>query len=167
KPQDRPSPYQRQAKKQKVKDAPLTSAQPAAARTATRQNLTLSDWLTVFAYVNAHPAMLQCDIVKHFKSLQSNALIFTQSTLSQKFKEWLTLEAQFKIPLLQQLNDNPNALSSKCPCVVTRPDALFLWVKHMEEKGEHANGPMLMEKQQKFEELFEVPEEEQLLGDGW
>ena len=40
-------------KKPKVKDTPATSAQPA--RTAC-PNLTLSDWLTVFAYVDAHQA---------------------------------------------------------------------------------------------------------------
>jgi len=106
--------------------------------------------------------MPQCDIVNHFKSLQSGALIFTQSTLSRKLKERLTLEARIK--------DNPNALSSKRPRIVTRPDvdrALFLWIKQMEEKGEHVNGPMLKEKRRRFEELFEVPEEEQLSGDGW
>jgi len=159
KPRDRPPAYQRQPKKPKVKDTPATSAQPAR---ITRPNLTLSDWLTVFAYVDAHQAMPQCDIVNHFKSLRSGALIFTQSTLSRKLKERSTLEAR--------INDNPNALSSKRPRTVTRPDvdrALFLWVRHMEEKGEHVNGPMLKEKRRKFEELFGVPEEEQLSGDGW
>jgi hypothetical protein len=156
KPQDKP-PYQRQPKKLKVNDTPATSAQPAA-HTAARQNLTLNDWLTVFAYIDAHPAISQCDIVNHFKSLQSGALIFTQLTLSRKLKECSTLEAR--------INDNPNALSSKWLRTVTRPDvdrALFLWVKQMEEKGEHVNGPMLKEKRQKFEELLEVPEN----GDGW
>jgi len=158
---DKPPPYQRHPKKPKVKDTPVTSAQPAA-HAATRQNLTLNDWLTVFAYIDAHPAILQCDVVNHFKSLQSGALIFTPSTLSQKLKECSTLEAR--------INDNPSALSSKRPHIVTRPDvdrALFLWVRHMEEKGEQVNGPMLKAKRQKFEELFEVPEEEKLLGDGW
>jgi hypothetical protein len=162
KPRDKPAPYQREPKKPKVKDAPATSAHPTASHTSLRQNLTLSDWLTVFAYIDAHQAMPQCDIVNHFKSLQSGALIFTQSTLSRKLKERLTLEAR--------INDNPNALSSKQLRIVTRPDvdrALFLWVRHMEEKGEHVNGPMLKEKRQRFEELFEVPEEEQLSGDGW
>src|SRR6267154_4434075 len=161
KPRDKPPPYQRQPKKQKVNDTPATSAQPAA-RIAARQNLTLNDWLTVFAYIDAHPTISQCDIVNHFKSLQSGALIFTQSTLLCKLKERLTLEAC--------INDNPNTLSSKRPRTVTRPDvdrALFLWVKQMEEKGEHVNGPMLKEKRQKFEELLEVPEDEQLSGDGW
>ncbi|KAG1835808.1 hypothetical protein F4604DRAFT_1910703 [Suillus subluteus] len=48
KPRDTPPPYgHRQQKKLKVKNTPVTSAQPAAVYTA-RQNLTLSDWLTVF-----------------------------------------------------------------------------------------------------------------------
>jgi hypothetical protein len=163
KPCNKPAPYQRQPKKPKVKDTPVTSAQLATVHTTTaRQNLTLNDWLTVFTYIDAHPAMPQCDIVNHFKSLQSGALIFTQSTLSQKLKEHLTLEAR--------INDNPNALSSKQPHIVTRPDvdrALFLWVRGMEEKGEHVNGPMMKEKRRRFEELFEVPEEEWLSGEGW
>lgn len=37
----------------------------------------------------------------------------------------------------------------------------------MEAKGEQVNGPMLKEKRHEFEELFNVPEEERLLGDGW
>jgi hypothetical protein len=61
KPRDKPPPYQRQPKKPKVNDTPATSAQPAA-HTAARQNLTLNDWLTVFAYIDAHPAISQCDI---------------------------------------------------------------------------------------------------------
>ena len=67
--QDKPPPYQRHPKKPKVKDTPVTSAQPAA-RAATCQNLTLNDWLTVFAYIDVHPAILQRDVVNHFKSLQ-------------------------------------------------------------------------------------------------
>ncbi|OAX42762.1 hypothetical protein K503DRAFT_293282 [Rhizopogon vinicolor AM-OR11-026] len=47
-----------------------TSAQ-LAARTAARQNLTLNDWFTVFAYIDTHPAISQCDIVNHFKNVDS------------------------------------------------------------------------------------------------
>ncbi|OJA15557.1 hypothetical protein AZE42_08176 [Rhizopogon vesiculosus] len=113
KPRNKPPPYQRQPKKPKVNDTSATSAQPAA-HTAARQNLTLNDWLTVFAYIHAHPTISQCDIVNHFfKNLQSGTLIFTQSTLSRKLKERSTLEAR--------INDNPNALSSKRPRTVTRP----------------------------------------------
>ncbi|KAF9222852.1 hypothetical protein BS17DRAFT_767602 [Gyrodon lividus] len=62
---------------------------------------------------------------------RSGALIFTQSMLSQKLKEHPELE--------KHINDNPNALSSKQPWIVTCPDVervLFLWVKHIEGKGE-------------------------------
>ncbi|KAF9219086.1 hypothetical protein BS17DRAFT_811334 [Gyrodon lividus] len=67
-------------------------------------------------------------------------------------------------------NDNPNALSSKRPRVVTRPDverALVLWVRDMEQKGETISGPMLREKQKRFEDKFQVPETERLLGESW
>jgi hypothetical protein len=37
----------------------------------------------------------------------------------------------------------------------------------MEIKGDTVNGPMLRAKRAKFEEEFDVPEEERLLGDGW
>ncbi|KAG2077435.1 hypothetical protein BDR04DRAFT_1000592, partial [Suillus decipiens] len=133
-----------QQKKPKVKNTPVTSAQPAV-HTAC-QNLTLSDWLNVFAYDDAHPTVSQSDIVNHFKSLQTGAFIFTQSTLSRKLRGRSILEAR--------INDNPNALSSKRPRILTRPDverALFLWVRHMEERGEQVNGPMLKEKRQRFE----------------
>jgi hypothetical protein len=101
-------------------------------------------------------------VVTHFKTLQSGALIFTQPTLSRKLKERLELE--------KRINNNPSALSSKRPHTVTRPDvekALYLWVKHMEQKGEQVNGPMLKEKRIRFEELFNVPKDEQLSGEGW
>ena len=68
------------------------------------------------------------------------------------------------------VSKTPSALSLKQPHVVTHPDvekALFLWVKHMEEKGESVNGPMLIAKHQKFEELFNVPENERLCGESW
>ena len=64
----------------------------------------------------------------------------------------------------------PGALSSKHPWVVTCPDmerALVLWVHHMEEKGETVNGLMLRVKWARFEEQFNVPESEWLLGNGW
>jgi hypothetical protein len=45
--------------------------------------------------------------------------------------------------------------------------ALFLWVKHMEEKGETVNGPMLVTKRGKFEDSFNVPDDECLRGESW
>jgi Tc5 transposase DNA-binding domain len=72
--------------------------------------------------------------------------------------------------LERHVTSHLNALSSKRPCVVTRPDverALVLWMRHMEEKGESVTGPMLKVKQLKFEKEFNVPEEERLSADGW
>ena len=66
------------------------------------------------------------------------------------------------------MSETLNALSSKQPHVVMHPDvekALFLWVKHMEEKGESVNGPMLIAKHQKFEDHFNVPDNERLHGE--
>ena len=92
KPRDKPPPYQRQSKKPKVNDTPATSAQ-LATHTAARQNLTLNDWLTVFAYIDAHPAISKCDIVNHFKSLQSGASVFTQSTLITVVRQVIEVES--------------------------------------------------------------------------
>jgi hypothetical protein len=67
-----------------------------------------------------------------------------------------------------QINDNPNALSSKQPRIVTRPDvecALILWVRHMESRRETVTGPMLREKRKRFEDEFAVPENERLSGE--
>jgi Tc5 transposase DNA-binding domain len=97
--------------------------------------------MTVFAYIDSHPTLPQNLIVKHFQTLKSGALIFTQSTLSHKLHSQLELEGH--------VTDNPNALSSKCPHTVTRPDvekALVVWVQQMENKGETVSGPMLQAK---------------------
>ena len=67
------------------------------------------------------------------------------------------------------VNDNPTALSSKRPRIVVRPDvehALYLWLLHMENKGEIVTGPMLREKCSRFEAEFQVPEKERLTGEG-
>lgn len=67
-------PYARKNKDaQKPKDAPKTSAQPA--KSNSRTNLTLHDWLTVVAFVDAHPAMSQAAIVQHFATLASKAIV--------------------------------------------------------------------------------------------
>ena len=121
------------------KKAPKTSVRPIQSHK--RNNLTLHDWMTVFAYIDAHPGMSQDAIVEHFKTRAEGTLTFDQSMLSQKIKGRKELEAQ--------ASDHPNALSSKRVRVVTHPDVervLFLWVKHMEEKGETVNGPMLVAK---------------------
>lgn len=53
---------------------------------------------------------------------------------------------------------------------MTRPDvekALTMWVKKMEDRGESVNGNVLHAKQAKFEEEFNVPDNERLLDIGW
>jgi Tc5 transposase DNA-binding domain len=142
------------------KDAPRTSAQMP--QDTTRKNLTLSDWLTVYAFVDSHPAVTQADVVKHFATVKTGRLIFDQSTLSRKLRERPKMEAR--------INDNPAALSSKRPRIVTCPQvehALVLWVQHMEGMGEVVTGPMLREKRRRFEDELQTPEEERLTGEGW
>src|SRR6267154_3338267 len=143
KPRDKPAAYTQPAKKQKItNDTPHTSAQLPNKCSNSRQNLTLADWLSVYAFVDAHPRATQADIVRHFKSRPTGGLNFDQSTLSRKLRlgERPNMEAR--------INDNPDALSAKRPRVVTRPDverALVLWVQHMEHKGETVTSHMLHE----------------------
>ena len=89
-----------------------------------RENLTLSDWMTVYAYVDTLPQPFnQGDVVKHFATRPERALLFTQPTLSRKLQHRSEMEAR--------LASNPNALSSKRPRTVTKPDAdraSRLWV---------------------------------------
>jgi Tc5 transposase DNA-binding domain len=146
-------------KRQKIGDLLRTSAQ--LPKTSSHSILTLSDWITIYSYIDSHPDSTQADIVQHFSTLPTGALVFNQSTLSRKLRDRPKMEAR--------INDSPTALSSKKPCTVTRPDverALYLWVQHMENKGEVITGPMLLEKCKRFEEEFGVPEKERLTG-GW
>ena len=163
KPRDKPAPYKlRKCYERQKKDAPKTSAQPV--KRTTRENLTLHDWMTVFKFVDEHPTMSQQAIVKHFETRLEGALVFTQATLSRK------LDPKKRTELEERVSETPNALSSKRPHIVTRPDverALYLWVKHMEEKGETVNGPMLVAKHVKFENSFDVLDRERLRGESW
>jgi hypothetical protein len=149
-------------KRRKVsKDAPATSAQPPPPKHP-RQHLTLADWITVYAYVDKHPTASQGDIVKHFGTLPTGALIFNQSTLSRKLRQRSGMEAR--------VSSHPNALSGKRPRAVVRPDverALILWIRHMENKGETVTGLMVKEKRRRFEDEFQVPETERLSGNSW
>ena len=160
KPHPKLAPYAHKTRQKPSKHAPATSAKQQNSRS--RENLTLHDWLTVFAYIDKHPTAPQSDVVQHFATQHTGALVFTQSTLSRKLKDRTNLE--------QRVHDNPSALSSKRPRIVTRPDvekALVCWLHTMEDKKEHVTGPMLREKRRRFEDLLGVPEEERLTGDGW
>jgi hypothetical protein len=161
---DKPQPYIRSKKKAAAPKDPnafvaKTSAAPPEKKK--RENLTLQDWFDVFLYIDEHPLLDQTEIVKHFSTRAEGKLIFTQPTLSRKIKERPILEAR--------ANDNPTALSSKRPRVVTRPDvekALVVWFRAMESKGETVSGPMLMEKRKRFEAEFKVPEKERIAERG-
>ena len=149
-------------RRQKVhKDAPKTSA--VSADKPRRSNLTMHDWLTVFAYCDKQPKPLnQTTVTSHFQNRKQDALFFTQPTLSHKLGDWQTIEAR--------ATSFPNALSSHRIWVVTHPDieaALGLWVDHMHDKGEAVNRSMLFAKWQWFEDQLEVPESERLTGMGW
>jgi hypothetical protein len=143
------------------KGIPKTSAQPI--EKPRRENLTLSDWMTVYAYVDTLPQLInQGGVVKYFATRPEGALVFSQPTLSRKLLHRAEMEAR--------IHSNPNALSSKRPRVVTRPDvdhALWLWVQQMDRKGEVVNSGMLMAKRGAFEEALDVPEDERLPGQGW
>ena len=138
------------------KETPKSSARPIGEMS--QQNLTLFNWLTIYAYVDTLPQPFkQVDVVKYFATRPKGPLIFTQSTLSCKLQHRSEIEACVR--------SNPNALSSKRPRIVTRPDvdrALWEWVQHMEQKKEVINSGMLVAKRAVFEEALDVPEDERL-----
>jgi hypothetical protein len=158
-------PYNRPLKPHVPKaKAPKTSAVVQQSQKHIHQYLTLHDWLTVVAYFDGHQPISQDDVVKHFANNKDGILIFTQCSLSRHLSEKGRMEDK------RRLEATPTALSSKRARIVTRPDveaALFKWVKHMEEKGEHVSGAMLMVKREKFEEALDVPEEARLKTGGW
>ncbi|KAF5347104.1 hypothetical protein D9756_010959 [Leucocoprinus leucothites] len=121
-------------------NAPKTPVQSSQAKKRCI-NLILHDWMMVLVFVNEHPDMTQQQVANHFATF-----------------------------LIAHINKTPNALSSKRPHIVTCLDmerALFLWVKHMEEKEEYVSRPMLVTKQQRIEDQFDVPQAEQLQSDSW
>ena len=144
-----------------LKGNPKSSARPIGG--TARKNLTLFDWMTVYAYVDTLPHPIkQVDVVNYFATRPEGPLIFTQSTLSRKLQHRSEIEAR--------VSSNANALSSKQPRIVTRPDvdrALCLWVQHMERKQEVINSGMLVAKRAVFEGSLNVPENERLTGPGW
>ncbi|KIK75551.1 hypothetical protein PAXRUDRAFT_172509 [Paxillus rubicundulus Ve08.2h10] len=105
KPRDKPTNRPPVKRQKHTEDAPATTAK--SLQQTSRQNLTLANWLFVYAYIDAHPDTSQANIVEYFQTCQEGALIFTQSTLSRKLQEHSKMEAH--------ANDNPIALSSKRP----------------------------------------------------
>ena len=157
---DKPKPYVSKPGPKTPWKAPATSA--ISTKDRQRKNLTVNDWLTVFAFVDAHPGISQASVCNHFHSLADGALEFNQATLSRKLKMREDLEAY--------ATSFPNAVSTKREHIVVCPDvdrALYLWVKSMESKGEIVTGGMLCTKRSFFERELGVPEDAQLKGGGW
>jgi hypothetical protein len=85
------TPYSQKPRLPMDKDRPKSSAKRAKTMSK-RENLTLSDWLIVFAFIDNHPSLSQDQVVRHFSEKADGALIFKQSTLSRKIKMRATLE---------------------------------------------------------------------------
>ena len=74
------------------KAIPKTSARPI--KKPRRENLTLSDWMTVYAYVDTLPQPInQGGVVKYFATRPEGALVFSQPTLSRKLLHCAEMEA--------------------------------------------------------------------------
>jgi hypothetical protein len=57
----------------RTKDSIRTSAKTAR---NPKENLTLQDWITVFAFVDSHPNLGQSAIIRYFRSKADGALVF-------------------------------------------------------------------------------------------
>ncbi|KAF8294173.1 hypothetical protein DL93DRAFT_2195656 [Clavulina sp. PMI_390] len=168
-PKEPHKPYQRTKKPgPKPKNQPKSSAKPSAQQQDSHEHLTLYDWITVRDWYDAervkNPSLTQGDVVKHFATRKEGAILFTQSSLSRH------LSKKGREDIERRLNATPNALNTKRERIVVQPQverSLFLWVRHMEEKGETVSGPMLETKRERFENLFDVPQNERLKSKGW
>jgi hypothetical protein len=157
---DKPKPYTSKPGPKAPWKAPATSS--ISAKDRRRKNLTVNDWLTVFAFIDTHPGISQASVCNHFCSLADGALVFNQATLSQKLKKREDVKAY--------ATSFPNAVSTRHERIVACPDvdwALYLWVKSMEAKGEIVTGSMLCTKRLFFERELGVLEDAQLKGGGW
>ncbi|EJD05627.1 uncharacterized protein FOMMEDRAFT_152955, partial [Fomitiporia mediterranea MF3/22] len=122
-----------------------------------RIHLTCADWLEVLNFRDDHPNFTQGEIVKYFSTRYNRTLVFTQSSLCRNIARRQELESRAK--------KTPTALSSKRPHIVANPQveqALVMWQQSMEARNELVNGAMLIEKRARFENAFNVPQEERL-----
>ena len=91
KPRARPKPYARKPGKAPVPKDPKTGKPLVAPRTAAKpiemkrhENLTLHDWMVIFAFMDKHPHISQGDVVKHFASKKDGALVFNVAELVKR-----------------------------------------------------------------------------------
>jgi hypothetical protein len=73
----KPAPYKRKPKTPHQKDGPATSTKHSDI--SRRENLTLNDWMMVFACINEHPYLPQDRIVQHFKTRKEGVLCWCTS----------------------------------------------------------------------------------------
>jgi len=86
-----------------LEDTPEDSTGPIKKRK--RENLNLSDWMRVYAYVDTlRQPINQSKVVNHFATRPEGALSFSQPTLSRKLRCRSEMEAR--------MNSNPNALEA-------------------------------------------------------
>ena len=118
KPCTRPKPYEQKPKAPIPKDAVRKRTAATPVKSKKHKNLTLQDWMVVFAFMDEHPHISQGDVVRHFAAKKDGILVFDQSTLSRKVKaRWHELE---------KITSYPNALSSKHPRVVMKIFSILL-----------------------------------------
>ncbi|CAK5275207.1 unnamed protein product [Mycena citricolor] len=155
-------------RKDKAKPGPKKVKARTSARFSkdeTQRDLTWSDWLQVFNFMEQEPDMTQKRVVEHFENRpdkDGGKLLFTQSALSKKIKK--------KDEIRETVANSSGAGSQKRARVVTCPEvdeALSLWVQDMEQKKNTVTGAMLIEKRKRLEELLNVPKEKRLTGTGW
>ena len=70
---DKPKPYVSKPGPKTPRKAPATSA--ISTKDRQQKNLTVNDWLTVFAFVDAHPRISQASVCNHFHSLADGASV--------------------------------------------------------------------------------------------
>ena len=112
-----------------VADTPCTSAQ--APKTSSRLNLTLSDWMTVYAYVDSHPDLTQADIVWHSTTQAVRRSRHVRSSLScaEGLKQHYGGDPQFSVNLSFKLIKF-RALLSREEMLTTKQATLEAYWKH-------------------------------------
>lgn len=131
-----------------------------------RRDLTYSDWIQVFDYMDEHPTLSDTAIVAYFSSRpdsEGGKLLFKQPALSKKLPQKDQIRAMVA-------TGEPNALSRERARVVTSPEvdkALSLWAQDMEQKRRNITGAILIEQRKRFEAALKIPEDQRLTGTGW
>lgn len=117
--------------------------------------------MRVYKYCDEHTPVDQNEVVRHFANLKHDALKFSQPTLSRN------LDPERRAEIEQRANTGAGRKRAR---VVTHPeieDALIIWFRNMERKGELVTPAMLQTKRSKFYDLLGIPKEERVESAGW